>query len=193
MKQNKWGFLRETTELAQKAGIDRDTGLHRTGLNEYLKIIFPEIADWVHDKTIPMELTGYKKLRIRPDYRSEQLKLIIEFDGLQHYTNPNQIKQDENNTKLYESFGYKVVRIPYFIQLTNKCVKLLFNREINEPLFNENIPSIGIKGKNTPAFLCPAGAKRMKQEFQKFPDQYQINKNFLESQNDPYLTGIDFI
>ena len=30
-----WGFLRETTELAQKAGIDKDTGLIRTGLNEY--------------------------------------------------------------------------------------------------------------------------------------------------------------
>ena len=26
-----WGFLRETTELAKKAGIDKDTGLIRTG------------------------------------------------------------------------------------------------------------------------------------------------------------------
>lgn len=54
MKQikEKWGFLRETTEAAIKAGIDRGTGLHRTGLNEYLKVIFPDIDDWVHDKAL---------------------------------------------------------------------------------------------------------------------------------------------
>ena len=34
-----WGFLQETTELAQKAGIDKDTGLIRTGLNEYFDVI----------------------------------------------------------------------------------------------------------------------------------------------------------
>ncbi len=191
--KNKWGFLRENSQKAQKAGLDRDTGLHRTGLDEYLKIIFPEINDWINDKTISAELTGGKKYRYRPDYRSETLKLIIEFDGLQHYTQPHRIKQDEENNQFYKSHGYKVVRIPYFIQLTNKAVKTLFNREIQETLFNENIPSIGIKGKNTPAYLCPAGAIRMKKEFQKFPEQYKTNKDFLRTQNDPYLTGIDFI
>jgi hypothetical protein len=39
---NKWGFLRETSELAKKAGKDKDTGLHRTGLEDYLKVIFPQ-------------------------------------------------------------------------------------------------------------------------------------------------------
>lgn len=68
----KWGFLRETSELAKKAGIDKDTGLHRTGLDEYLKIIFPIVNDWIHDKTFG-EVNGviYKS---RPDYRSEALR-----------------------------------------------------------------------------------------------------------------------
>jgi len=35
-----WGFLRETEAMAKKAGIDKDTGLHRTGLEVYLKVIF---------------------------------------------------------------------------------------------------------------------------------------------------------
>ena len=47
-----WGFLRETTELANKAGIDKDTGLLRTGLDEYLKVIFPDTNDWIHDKSL---------------------------------------------------------------------------------------------------------------------------------------------
>lgn len=40
MTKYKWGFLRETTALAKKAGIDKATGLHRTGLEEYLKVFF---------------------------------------------------------------------------------------------------------------------------------------------------------
>lgn len=51
--------------------------------------------------------------------RSESLKLIVEIDGLPHYQNPIVILKDKEKTKLYEEFGYKVVRIPYFIQLTN--------------------------------------------------------------------------
>lgn len=43
---NKWGFLRETSELATKAGKDKDTGLHRTGLDDYLKVIFPDAVKY---------------------------------------------------------------------------------------------------------------------------------------------------
>lgn len=193
MKNSKWGFLRETAEIAKKAGIDKDTGLHRNGLDEYLKVIFPEITDWVHDKVLPKEFTNGKSCRKRPDYRSETLKLIVEFDGLQHYTQPDRIKKDESNTKFYKSCGYKVIRIPYFIQLTNECVKCLFGRDVKEKLFDDKIPSIGIEGKNTPAYLCPAGIERMKKEFKKFPKQYQVNKNFLKKQNDEYLTGLNLI
>lgn len=119
--------------------------------------------------------------------------MIIEFDGLQHYTKPDKIKKDKETTILYESLGYKVVRIPYFIQLTNASVKKMFGREVEEMLFDENLPSLSIKGLNTPAYLCPAGAQRMKEEFKQFPIQYEINKSFLEKQNDPLLTGIEFI
>ena len=37
VKKQKWGFLRETKGMAEKAGIDKDTGLHRTGMEDYLK------------------------------------------------------------------------------------------------------------------------------------------------------------
>ena len=48
-----YGYLRETKELAEKAGIDPESKLPRTGLEEYLKVIFPEVNDWVHDKCVP--------------------------------------------------------------------------------------------------------------------------------------------
>ena len=187
----KWGFLRETEALAKRAGKDKDTGLNRTGLENYLKVIFPKIDDWIHDKALG--LVSGKIYRSRPDYRSEELKLIIEFDGLQHYTKPDIIEKDFKNTKLYISFGYKVVRIPYFIQLTNKAVKTLFDVDVSEELFDETISSLGIEGQNTPAYLCPAGLKRMAEEFTKFPEQYRTNINFLKKQNDPFKSGVEFL
>lgn len=190
--KEKWGFLRETTEAAIKAGIDRGTGLHRTGLNEYLKVIFPDIDDWVHDKALGLTVNN-KVCRKRPDYRSEKLKMIVEFDGIQHYTMPDRIQKDIINTQFYESLGYKVVRIPYFIQLTNKAVKYFFNVDVKEPLFNENIHSMDKNERNTPAFLCGAGVLRMIEEFKYHPEQYRVNKEFLISQNDQFLTGADLI
>ncbi len=75
MTEYKWGFLRETTALSKKAGIDKATGLHRTGLEEYLKVIFPQTNDWIHDKAIG-EIKG--KLYInRTDYSFEILSIII--------------------------------------------------------------------------------------------------------------------
>ena len=70
IKKQKWGFLRETKGMAEKAGIDKDTGLHRTGMEDYLKVIFPEIptTEWIHNKTIK----GSGR-RSRPDYRCESL------------------------------------------------------------------------------------------------------------------------
>lgn len=189
--KNKWGFLRETNVLAKEAGIDKDTGIHRTGLDDYLKVIFPKIDDWIHDKALGM--VNGELYRSRPDYRSEELKLIIEFDGLQHYTKPDIIEKDLKTTELYKNFGYKVVRIPYFIQLTNKTVKILFDVEVPEELFDESVSSLGIKGQNTPAYLCPAGLKRMAEEFKKFPEQYKTNIEFLKTQNDPFRSGVEFL
>ena len=48
------GFLRETKELAEESGNEKDKGLHRTDLEKYLSVIFPELRtnDWIHDKKI---------------------------------------------------------------------------------------------------------------------------------------------
>ena len=34
-------------------------------------------------------------LNTRPDYRNDELMLIVEFDGEKHYTDPNVIYRDE--------------------------------------------------------------------------------------------------
>lgn len=190
---NNWGFLRETKEDAIEAGIDRDTGRNRTGLEDYLAVIFPDVKEdeWIHDKAFGVH--GDVKYGIRPDYRCDKKHLIIEFDGLPHYQKPDTISKDKANQKIYEDNGYTVIRIPYFIQLTNEVVKQLFGVEVNMELFPPEIPSMGPKGRNTPAFCCPAGLFRMAQEIQKYPQQMSVNLSALKEANDEALTGYSML
>ena len=180
-----YGFLRETEELAKKAGVDARFNLCRTGLDTYLKIIFPNTNDWIHDKVLgKINNTIY---RIRPDYRSESLKLIVEFDSLLHYNNPDTIIKDFKNNKTYQSLGYKVIRIPYFVQLTNTNVKQLFGIDVKEVLFSDNIPSL--YSNWTPSYLCMLGIMRMAAEFKQYNREYfDLNINYMK-ENEPYTSG----
>ncbi|WP_282458283.1 DUF559 domain-containing protein [Ligilactobacillus aviarius] len=132
-----------------------------------------------------------KKSLSRPDYRSEQLKLIVEFDGLPHYQKPSDLQRDRANQELYESYGYKVVRVPYFIQLSNEVVEKLFGVKVEEPLFDDSIPSLSIEACNTPAFLW-VGIYRMARDFNISEKQYEVNVNYLK-ESDNLLTNLDLL
>lgn len=187
----KWGFLREHSSKAD--GKDPLTSLHWTGLDEYLAVIFPDTKDWIHDKAFGIHKDG-ENHKIRPDYRSDSLKLVVEFDGLPHYTNPASIIKDDNNTIIYQKSGYQVVRIPYFIQLTNDAVEKIFGVRIEEPLFNAIFPSLGgLEMKHNPSCLCPEGLKRMAREFKRFPEQYEINIHSLKAMNNEMLSGVNYL
>lgn len=182
-----WGYLRESKNACKEDW--------QTGLEEYLAVIFPETTDWVHDKSIPdlTDLNG-EKTRIRPDYRSESLKLIVEFDGLPHYRYPESVNKDFENQQIYEAAGYRVVRVPYFIQLTNQVVKQLFRKDVEEPLFDDTKPSIGLEWPNTtPAYLCLSGALRMAREYAKFPQQYEVNIKHLQETDPENFTEHRFL
>lgn len=183
-----FGYLRETSKKA--TGHDACTGLNRTGLDQYLAVIFPGVS-FIHDKAMGGD--DPKVSKKRPDYRNEELKLIIEFDGLQHYTNPERIMKDEHNTQMYRELGYKVVRIPYFIQLTNDVVLQLFGVKVDVPLFDGTFPSLTIGC--APAVLCPLGLERMAKEFCAFPEQYKTNIEYLKSwaPEDSYRNGYEFL
>ena len=187
--EKQFGFIRETSEKAKEAGIDIITGICRTGLDEYLEVIYPGF-EWIHDKALgAINGVNYK---VRPDYRCEGYKIIVEFDGLPHYSNPEQILKDCKNTKQYEELGYSVIRIPYFIQLTNKNVEKLFGVKVEIDLCPANISSLAVELRNTPAYLCVDGIKRMAKIFRMFPDDYVVNMNYLKSLNSP-LAGVDYL
>ena len=185
-EQPKWTWLREELTGDDKKDIDPITGWKRTPFETYRNVIFPEVDDWIHDRTCP-------GTRYRPDFRSEQLKIIIEFDGILHYKNPENIIRDRKKDAQYRALGYEVVRIPYFIQLTNQAVKQLFHRDVSEELFNPLLPSLFPELRNTPAFLCPLGIQRMAKEFRAFPEQYKVNAEFLQNEEPQELTGVKML
>lgn len=179
-----YGFLRETQEKAILEN-NKNSKFYKTGLDVYLNTIFPNTNDWVHDKT-------FLTTRKRPDYRSDSLKLIVEFDGLPHYQKPDIILNDYKSIELYNNFSYKVIRIPYFIQLTNNVVKILFDVDVKVKLFDENISSLSSSYYNTPAYLCTAGIERMANEFLRFEQQYNVNLESMKKE-DLFLTRYDLL
>lgn len=187
---NHWGYLRESDKGVEKEQTKSEVGY--TSLIKYLKVIFPDVNDWVHNRSIK-DGKGKSLTKCIPDYHSPSLKLVIEFDGTLHYQKPDNLIRDINNTKVYENIGYKVVRIPYFIQLSKSAIFELFGIEVKDRMFDEQNPSFGVKWKNTPAYMCFAGLRRMAMEFKRFPAQYQVNLDALKKEECQELAGTEYL
>ncbi len=74
-----------------------------------------------------------------------------------------------------------MVRIPYFIQLTNEVIEKMFGATVKEKMFDPNVPSLAVIDRNTPAYCCPAGIVRMAKVYKEFPQQYEINLKALKA------------
>lgn len=161
----RFGFVRETEKMALKEGVD-SSGIPRTGLETYLKNIFPNVDDWVHDKQFP-------GMKTRPDYRSDTLKIVVEFDGLPRFRDRAAFEKDSANTQNYENAGYKVVRIPLYLNLTTSVINKLFDENLTQPFFESNVSPFN---KNfQPNCFCMTGLKRMADDYLKYaPEQILI-------------------
>ena len=93
--------------------------LTEESLGNHLKKIFN--ADFIHDKPF----IG----KFRPDYRNDDLKLIVEFDGDRHYAMVNFILRDALKDKQEKELDYRVVRWPYFVQMTSEIAKIFLGVE----------------------------------------------------------------
>ena len=135
--------------------------LTEKNLGLILNELFPD-NDFIHDKAVP----GSTNKRLRPDYRSDKMKIIIEFDGDSHYCKAQRIKTDIIKDKDYENLGYKVFRIPYFIQMSSKLIKMIFNIDRG---YNQKYPNGFIDKKAIlPADFCELGIELFKKDLKKF-------------------------
>lgn len=80
--------------------------------------------------------------QFRPDYRSERHKLIIEFDGDQHYRSARHVIEDGARDQALTGAGYRVIRIPYFVQMTEPVIGQLLGGLITGVLSTSDMASL---------------------------------------------------
>ena len=132
-----------------------------------LKTILPQIypdTEIIHNKNLTLDAFLF-----RPDFRLPELKIIVEFQGYRHYTNPKTIYRDIIKKKLSEKHGYKFIEVPYFIQLTENVTEFLFKVRKD---FSEGFPHGFIHPR---AMLLgefsPIGLEKVKQLLAEYPKE----------------------
>ena len=74
-------------------------------------------------KVIAQQRVGSSRLRF--DFFLPDLNLAVEFDGFRHFSSFKTILADADKDRIAKSLGIKVIRIPYFVQLTSTVAKKL--------------------------------------------------------------------
>lgn len=143
---------------------------YRLGL--YLQTIYPSIT-FKHNITIKESKTKY-----RVDYVNDDLKMIVEFDGYQHYTLACQVLRDKEKDIIFAKCGYKTIRIPYFVQLSANTICLLFRVKID---FVQTYEHGFIDNKCIlPADYCEIGIVKFIDDLQRFGHIFpDIRKSIL--------------
>jgi very-short-patch-repair endonuclease len=107
-------------------------------------------------------------IRGRYDYIFYKEKLIIEFDGYKHFSSSKQIMSDKCKNEISFNLGFKLIRIPYFVQLDNEVIKFFFKDEIKNTKTFNNYPHGFIDPKAMlPSDYCELGLLTVEQNSKK--------------------------
>lgn len=111
-------------------------------------------------------------------YQSGKQQVIVEFDGEAHYRNSLTIKADVEKDEVAKSLGHRVVRIPFWVQLTTKTLKYYFGLKAE---IIQDFPHGFISKKNRmlPASFCELGVARFMRELEDLPKP--ISKDVISS------------
>lgn len=97
---------------------------------------------------------------------------FVEFDGEGHYCVPSTILADEWKDAYAEETGAKVVRIPYFIQLTSETLLWWFNIAAE---VRQEFPHGFIDNKaKLPAAFCSLGVSRFRADLRRVPESVAL-------------------
>jgi len=126
-----------------------------------LKQIIPA-EDWIGEE---LKVPG-TRCRWDMGYIYRGKTYIVEFDGDQHYRDSIVIRNDKIKDLTALRCNFKVIRIPYWLQLTPQTLELLFN--INAEI-EQNFSHGFVASKIFPASYCEYGTYRFEREFNSLP------------------------
>ena len=96
-------------------------------------------------------------------------EIAVEFDGDQHYRDTLVMKLDLEKEDLADESGIEVVRIPYWVQLTDETAKHYFGDLFDDIHIEQDYPHGFIKSKIFPASYCALGVERFMAELHDLP------------------------
>jgi len=162
----------ETAKINLKT-INKDWRI--TGLGEFLC----EAKLWfflnMYFFTYNFEIVYDKKIKgndnIRPDFQiinnqNNQIILIVEFDGYQHYTKAQEVLKDVTKDLIYKGLGYKVIRLPYFIQIRKEIVDHFFCQGF--PYDNSYLHGFIDPKVTLPSDFCELGMMKFLKDMKRF-------------------------
>jgi len=141
-------------------------------------------GEWIHNRKVPD--SGIDN---RPDYRNEKHKLIVEFDGNRHYMSYEVMLKDKKKDTVYKSMGYSIIRIPYYIQLDEYVIKLLFSKYTNNfKAFNDYPHGFIDTSCYLPVDFNALGTVKYTEDLEKFSDisefiKLTADKKVLDMEN----------
>jgi hypothetical protein len=96
-------------------------------------------------------------------------EIAVEFDGDQHYRDTLVMKLDLEKEDLADEARIEVVRIPYWVQLTDETAKHYFGDLFDGIHIEQDYPHGFIKSKVFPASYCAMGVERFMAELHDLP------------------------
>jgi hypothetical protein len=95
-------------------------------------------------------------------------KVAVEFDGDEHYRHSLKIKVDREKDAYARADGYRVVRVPYWVQLTTTTLRHYFDLDAEVV---QDFPHGFITTKVFPASFCELGIERFRGELERLPPE----------------------
>ncbi|WNK19590.1 hypothetical protein P1P91_12200 [Halomonas piscis] len=104
---------------------------------------------------------------------------VVEFDGDAHYWNSLKIKVDKEKDGVASKLGYRVVRVPYWVQLTTETLAYYFGLKAE---IEQDFPHGFIATKIFPASFSELGVGRFQRELSSLPSN--VNEAVIASLKD---------
>lgn len=130
------------------------------GFNRLAKKIDEVESNWnyIEEEYRVKEKVGGKSIARKPwDHyiKINNDDVLAEFDGYQHYKELDNYIKDQKYAEIAQRMGYKVVRIPFFIQLNNKLIEYYFGIQLSNITIDHTFPQgFRVNGKEKiPEFL----------------------------------------
>lgn len=141
------------------------------------KLVEWVVAEYGHEN-VAAQFKVTDKTRSRFDVAVPKLMLLFEFDGAAHYTDATVWERDGRKSREAVMLGYRIIRIPYFVQWTTEVIKhhLPEYQGSCNPLFPHGFID---KKAILPGSFCKVGYERFCEDMRTLP--HSISMKVVES------------